>query len=220
MNSRELRVDHFQFYDVPNRRVRRPLALKGLFDKGPVPGELTFLDMFANPVMKNGEEVYDRNAHLNMYYLYGSGEEPMRVVWAHNQYGEQKMYIGNPARLLVPTHKYEEGLYFPKELDHYKLYRVVETEPMVTEVKLEDQFDGREAKLSGPVAYAVPVEKEYRDRHYPIFREEVHLTIYRLSPHRLNREVRVRDQFGGYVVGPFSALLLAVPGLCEGWEEL
>lgn len=221
MNSQDLRVDHFQIYNVANRRVRRPVNLTGLFDRGPVKGELVFLDMFANPVMKNGEPLYDRNAHFNMYSLYSPEEEPMRVVWAENQFGSQKLLIGSPIRLLVPAYKQERGLGFPEELDHYKVYRVAEAPPMAMEVELEDQFGRRGARLLTALAYAVPVEKEYRDRRHPIFNKDVHLTIYRLSYWGLEKNIRVLDQFAGYGLGPtFYAYFLAVPGKFEAWEEL
>ncbi len=87
MKSEELGLDHFQIYSVPNIRVRRPLKVQGLFDRGSVDGELLFLEGFANPVVKNGERLHDKNAHFNVYYLYGSNKDRMWMVRPENQFG-------------------------------------------------------------------------------------------------------------------------------------
>jgi hypothetical protein len=89
------------------------------------------------------------------------------------------------------------------------------------EIGLKDQFGVREATVGGPVAYAVPVVKEYRDKRYEIIRDDLHLTIFRLSPRRIRKQIRVSDQFGRYGLGPwFTAMLLAVPGRCQEWKQI
>ena len=67
MTAKELRLDYFQIYDVANRPAEGSVLLQGQFDQTPLKMQLALLDFFANPVSKNGEPIYDKNAHLAWY---------------------------------------------------------------------------------------------------------------------------------------------------------
>lgn len=67
MSAKELKLDYFKFYDVENRGAEGDVLLRGQFDRRPQKMQLRLLDFFANPVSKNGEPLYDKNAHLAWY---------------------------------------------------------------------------------------------------------------------------------------------------------
>lgn len=221
MNAQDLRLDYFQIYDVANQWVREKVLLKDQFDEEPEKGQLVFLDWFANPVSKNDEELYDKGAHFTGYYLYQSIPDPTRLVYLENQFGEQKIVIGRPDHLLVPAAKRtREGTLYSRELSHYKVYQVLDGEPLKKEVRLRDQFGASEAVVISPYGFAAPAEKEHEGKKLPIYNEEAHLVLYRLSPKRASKGITVGDQFGRYYLRTYRPLLLAVPSIKLEWKEL
>ena len=128
---------------------------------------LALLDFFANPVSKNGQPLYDKNAHLSWYRGLQT-EEPMRRVLVENQFGRFDIRTGTGYGLLVPSQKVEEGSEFPKALDHYKVYRLVDVEKVPdAKLKLRDQFGTEEVALRLPMYFAVPVVKDVRRQETP-----------------------------------------------------
>ena len=125
MTAKELKLDYFKFYDVANREVDGDVLLRGQFDQRPQKMRLRLLDYFANPVSKNNEPLYDKNAHLAWYRGVQPSEPPRRVV-LENQFGKFDIRTGTGYGLLVPTQKVEPGSVFPNELDHYKVYRLLD----------------------------------------------------------------------------------------------
>ncbi len=220
MNAHDMKLDYFQIYDVANQRVREGVLLKDQFNKEPDKCLLAHLDWFANPVSKNDEEFYDKRAHFTGYYLYQSVPDPTRLVYFENQFGDQKVIIGRPFRLLVPAAKRtKEGTLYSRELSHYKVYGVLEGEALKKEVTLRDQFGGSESVVTYPYGFAAPAVKVHEGKEYPITNEEAHLVLYRLTPRRMERGITVGDQFGRYYVGVYQAILLAVPSRKLEWKE-
>ena len=221
MNAQDLRLDYFQIYDVASQWAREKVLLKDQFDEEPEKGLLAFLDWFANPVSKNAEDLYDKGAHFTAYYLYQSVPDPTRLVYFENQFGQQKVIIGSPVRLLVPAAKRtREGTLYSRELSHYKVYQVLQGEPPKKEVTLRDQFGGSEAVVLSPYGFAAPAEKEHEGRKFPITNEEAHLVLYKLGPRRMSKGITVADQFGKYYVGIYMVYLLAVPSIKLEWKEV
>jgi hypothetical protein len=219
MNARELELDYFQIYDVANQWVKEAAVLKDQFDREPERGRVLFLDWFANPVSKNDEPFHDKTAHLTGYYLYQSIPDPKRRVIFENQFGRHKIFIGRAIRLLTPAAKRtKEEVLFCKELSHYRVYQVLEGEPLEERVKLQDQFGASEGVVTYPYGFAVPVEKEHEGKRYPIYNEKAHLMLYRLRAGSTKRGVAVADQFGRYYVGIYRPVLLAVPSLKIEWS--
>jgi hypothetical protein len=122
MTAKELKLDYFQIYDVANRQATGNIFLQGQFDKQRLRMQLALLDFFANPVAKNAEPIYDKNAHLTWYRGGVQPPEPMRAVILENQFGKFEIRTGRGEGLLVPTQKKEPGSVFPTTLDHYKVY--------------------------------------------------------------------------------------------------
>lgn len=221
MNAHDLGLDYFQIYDAANQWVRAKVLLKDQFDQEPEVSQVVFLDWFANPVSKNDEDLFDRAAHFTVYYLYQSVPDPTRVVYYENQFGDGKAIIGRACRLLVPAAKRtREGTLYSRELSHYKVYQVLEGQPVNREVTLRDQFGGSEGAVGYPYGFAAPAMKEHEGRKFPITNEKTHLVLYRFSPRRMSKGITVADQFGRYYLGIYANILLAVPSIKLEWKEL
>ena len=225
MNAHDLNLDYFKFYDIePKPRVEYNVDLQGQFDDLPERADVTRLRLFANPVSKNREEIYNRNAHLAMYQLDVRPWllEPKREIVAESQFGNHGFNIGYAFALLAPAKKYERGLRFPKKLDHYKVYSVEprDRDSIGADVTLKDQFSEAEANIQNLIAFAVPVEKKHEGKIYEIHNEKAHLMIFRCETPQVGRFRRVADQFSSYQLYFERGLYLGVPCLKRKWREL
>jgi hypothetical protein len=221
MTAKELKLDYFKFYDVENREAAGNLLLRGQFDRRPQKMRLRLLDFFANPVSKNGEPLYDKNAHL-AWYRGVQPPEPIRRVLLENQFGKFDIRTGTGYGLLVPTQKIERGSAFPGQLDHYKVYRLVDVELVPNKVlKLRDQFGGDEVKLRLPLYLAVPVMKRHRNKTYPIHNDRAHLLIFSVTTRDLRKNIKLRNQFdSGTGVRTVRSLMVGAPSLKRKWKQV
>jgi hypothetical protein len=224
MNAHDLKLDYFKFYDIePKPRVEYHVDLQGQFDELPERADITRLRLFANPVEKNREEIYDPDAHLSMYQLdaYPWLLDPKRKIIAESQFGNHSFDIGHDIALLAPAKKYERGLRFPEMLDHYRVYSVEpeHRDSLDADAKLQDQFSEVEARIQQLIAFAVPVEKEHSGKIYEIHNKEAHLMIFRCETPHVGRFKRVADQFDWYDLYFGRGLYLGVPCLKHGWHE-
>jgi hypothetical protein len=219
MNAMELRLDYFKIYDIENRAAQGDVLLQGQFDPRAQRMRLALLDFFANPVSKNGERIYDKNAHLT-WYRGLQAQEPMRQVVVENQFGKFDIRTGTGYGLLVPSQKVEAGSVFPKALDHYKVYRLVDVEQVPNiKLKLRDQFGADEVALSFPMYFAVPVMKKFGDRSYPIQNKRAHLLIFSITPRSAQKQITLRNQFArGVAVRVVRSVMLAAPSLKLKWK--
>ena len=221
MTAKELKLDYFQIYDVANRQAIGNVLLQGQFDARPMKMALALLDFFANPVAKNAEPIYDKNAHLT-WYRGVQPPEPMRAVILENQFGKFEIRTGTGYGLLVPTQKVESDSVFPKMLDHYKVYRLVDVGkvPNVT-LKLRDQFGASEARLGLPLYFAVTVRKRHDTKEYPIQNQRAHLLIFGITSRNVEEKVTLRNQFArGASVTIVRSVLLAVPSIKNEWKQV
>jgi hypothetical protein len=221
MTARELKLDYFKFYDVANRDAAADVLLKGQFDKRPQKMQLRLLDYFANPVSKNGEPIYDKAAHLTWYRGVQPSEPPRQVV-LENQFGKFEIRTGPGYGVLTPTQKVEEGSVFPKALDHYKVYRLLDVEQTPgTPLKLRDQFGAEEVKLLLPLYFAVPVTKRVGEKTYPIVNERAHLLIFSITTREVQKKVQLRSQFTrGAAVQVVRSIMLGAPSVKLEWKQL
>lgn len=138
-----------------------------------------------------------------------------------NQFGKFEIRTGTGYGLLVPTQKVESGSVFPKTLDHYKVYRLVDVEkiPDVT-LKLRDQFGANEVRLRLPLYFAVPVRKRHDAKDYPIQNKRAHLLIFGITPRNLEKKVTLRNQFTRATsVAMVRSVMLAVPSIKHEWKQ-
>jgi hypothetical protein len=221
MTAKELKLDYFKFYDVENREAEGDVLLRGQFDQRPQKMRLRLLDYFANPVSKNGEALNDKNAHLAWYRGVQPPEPPRQVV-LENQFGKFDIRTGTGYGLLVPTQKVEQGSEFPKELDHYKVYRLLDVEGVPDKpLKLRDQFGGDEVKLRLPLYFAVPVIKRVGEKTYPIQNERAHLLIFSITTREVQKAIKLRNQFArGASVKVIRSLMLGAPSLKLEWKQI
>lgn len=220
MTAKELKLDYFQFYDVADQPAGQIIGLQGQFDKAPEKAQVRNLNLFGNPVSKSGEPIFDKNAHLSFYNLYDPTPDPIREVNFENQFGKSKLITGRAYALLTPTWKVEPGSSFPKRLDHFKVYQVLQGEPVNKPVKLADQFGKREARVYHPMFFAVPVKKWADGQTFGINNEKAHLVLYRVDPAGVQKAIKARDQFGARIQNVFRSVLLAAPTLKSKWKEL
>jgi hypothetical protein len=220
MTAKELKLDYFKIYDVKNVRAAGAVTLKGQFDRAAQKFELALLDFFANPVAKNAEPLYDRNAHL-AWYRGVQGREPMRRVLVDNQFGRAELRLLGAAGLLVPTEKIERGSAFPEALDHYKVYAVAEgAKSPQRELKLQDQFGRDEVRLGVPQFFAVPVAKKRGEKVFPIRNSRAHLVIYAITPRDLQKNLTLKNQFSSAIkVSVVRSVMLAAPSLKVEWKQ-
>ncbi len=220
MNAKELQLDYFQIYNVTNQWVNHTVYLKTQFDPQPDLGHLKYLIWFANSARKNGEPFYDKKAHLAIYYLYQPAPEQMREVALENQFGKQKIIAGEAFCLLAPAMKIGRGSRFPKKLDHYKAYHVLDGKPVNKDVKLKDQFGVNKVKVTYPYAFAAPAEKRHEGRVIPVRNKKTHLILYKITPYRIEKMRTTYDQFGRHQLNFNWSFLLAVPSLKLQWREI
>jgi hypothetical protein len=221
MTAKELKLDYFKVYDVENRESEADLLVRGQFDRRPLKMRLRLLDFFANPVSKNGEPLYDKNAHLT-WYRGVQPPEPIRRVVLENQFGKFDVRTGTGYGLLVPTEKIERGSAFPEQLDHYKVYRLVDVEQVPTKaLKLGDQFGSDEVKLRLPLYLAVPVMKRHGNKTHPIHNDRAHLLIFSITTRDLKKSVKLRNQLAnGTGVRVVRSVMLAAPSLKREWKQV
>jgi hypothetical protein len=220
MNATRLKLDHFQIYRIADQDARCTVKLQSQFDAEPEACELAARDWFALPVSKGGMAIVDRNAHLTRYRTKVPLPQDRRRIEIDNQFGKQTIFIGAVIGMLAPARKLERGSVFPGNLDHYKLYRVLDGKLVGKEFKLEDQFGKSEALVLHPYGFAAPAKKQHGESAFPIRNAKLHLTLYHLQPMReVLKLVKFKDQFAiGYAQSLWSALL-AVPTVKLKWEE-
>jgi hypothetical protein len=220
MTAKDLKLDYFKFYDVPNQPVGDWVTIEGQFDEGPERVRILYLDRFGNAVSKNREPFFDRNSHLTWYAIFDPAPEPTRRVMIENQFGQQRLIIGPARALLAPARKYVRGSVFPARLDHFKVYRVLDGAPVDRPVVLQDQFGRDKVHVTVPVGLAVPVTKEHAGIRTPVKNKRAHLVIYRVTPRPVSKNALIRDQFGRRVIATLRSNFLAAPSAKLDWKVM
>ena len=210
-------LDHFLCYsgNFPDGGVRTVMLADQFNTSRPDVGSA---DRFCNAVGKNGVAIFDEGAHLERFtFVAGSGDGnvPQRVdVW--NQLGsQQRLSVGQPVGLLVPSQKgFEEP---PKALDHFKCYAVEGTAVGRT-VSLADQFHAEgassRASVRVPRTLCNPTTKTHAGIVTPVADPQWHLVCYAIrDADPVVRSIRVRNQFVDETVGVGTPVELCVPSM-------
>lgn len=204
-------VDHFQIYDVIDQPIDHQLPLRGQFDRASVETRLHRLTHVATAARKNDEPLVNEDAHFTVYQISQQVADPIRMVQAWNQFGEQQLWIGAAHQMLVPAQRPAGNAL--DEIDHYVCYPVVRRCSFApTRVTLDDRWgDPREVSVTTPMWFCVPVTAGQGEIH----NELNHLVIYRISPRHEPEpaEVEVEDRFGIWELTLRQSVMLAVPTL-------
>lgn len=212
-------LDHFKFYRLQETEsdlsVDINVGLRGQFDLIFRPANLSELLLFATPVDKNNEGIISDDNHMTIYDFAVNTPEPERILTVSNQFfANTPLRIGDGIGLMVPAQKINPGNHAPPQnLDHYKLYRVLQGESPEATVTLNDQFGNDNNEVRTPVLFGVPVAKSFNGNIEPINNEVDHLVIYQILPRNIAIDVRSNDQFGTFDFRARRARFLAVPTL-------
>ena len=212
------KLDHFLVYEVERIEAGHEVRVSDQFNLPLAPAVLELQTHFANPTRKQhpggSAGIVDTNHHLSWYVL--REPQPRRTVRFRNQFGQHSVNTGPSAFYLVPTEKSSDpGSEFPKDLDHYRCYRVVRvnTAPALPVVQVGDQF-GTVAGLQvgDPVLFCNPARK-VREGEPPVGVQNAddHLAVYSLPPEDVSQAIKVRDQFDDRELRVRRRVFLAVP---------
>lgn len=216
MDSAELGLDHFLFYQIATQPAGDVIGVQTQFDVGPTAGpekiQLRAATLFANPVQKNNEKILDQNAHLTWYQAYDAIPDPMRTVNYTDQFGRRKVVLGRKYAFLSPTQKDRRGTAFPEGLDHYVVFQVLDSSaPVNKAVKLQDQWGKTSARVYSPRFFAAPSRKWHDGNVDGVNNAKAHLAIYQINPTAVEKVAKSRDQFGTRVINAYRTVLLGVP---------
>ena len=64
----------------------------------------------------------------------------------------------------------------------------------------------------------MPVRKQHGHASFGVQNREAHLAIYRITPRKLEKPVRARDQFGRHQLHVYRSVLLAAPSKKLNWK--
>ena len=216
--------DHFKVYIAkdPTSGKEFQVKLKDQFDKQPLPATVFNVNFFANPVSKNEEKIIDPNAHLTWYQIRQTFARPLKVEF-QNQFGKQQCELGEAAYLLVPTQKMETGSAMPKKLNHFKAYKVLNSDELNKQATLVDQFDRKLQQKENVIVgklmfFCTPVAKN----NEPIFDKSNHLAVYMiksLGSEHLPKNILIKNQFGLDSLYVEKSYMLAVPTKKLSYKE-
>jgi len=240
-------LDHFRCYELlfgPPSDVLQ-VALQDQFDIAlglDLPDDQLALgffigqpERFCNPVEKTVRRrdgtiettpIVDPNAHLTLYRIFPTLIHAV-IEWrlrVSNQFGIQRLEVGIPRYVAVPTHKQEGALVFPENLDHFKCYET-RGNRIRRRVALEDQFEPELVTVLEPRLFCNPTRKLHTDGFtgVGVDHPEHHLTCYDIElvqgdPPASNISLADRviaNQFTGESTGDIRAVvfedLLCVP---------
>jgi hypothetical protein len=212
----ELRLDHFKCYGAKEERPdpAEPVTLRDQF--GVLRVRVLDVALLCNPVEKQHAgtvtPIQDPDAHLTFNEIVPSEQVDRRLVEVTNQFGRQRLAIGQPRYLAVPTRKYPHEA--PKGLDHFACYEAAGRE-IGDPVGLRDQFHADEARVVRPELLCNPATKWHQDQVFEVEHPEAHLTCYTLLPQRRPpvNAVRIENQFERDTLSIDVSRLLCAPSL-------
>jgi hypothetical protein len=213
-------LDHFKCYAASapanHAGAGRNVTLRDQF--GASTATIARVYNLCNPVDKNQEGINQEDAHLVEYKLVNrvsaTGRFRKRTVAVENQFGEMRLTVQRPNRLMVPSSKAiapEVPGDVPEQLDHFLCYKIHSSSPAFARrtVNLRDQFLTENASVRGPRMLCNPVSKNGEE----IQSREEHLVCYvaRGLGRPRTRAVVTRNQFGVTAFNAGATRHLCVP---------
>ena len=217
-------LDHFRCYVTQGPPIDEVVGLRDQFDTAAEGGEdvrVTYPVRLCNPVEKKRLDkvtpILNPDAHLKMYLISpslpatGATSQPApgRMVYVRNQFGIQRLRLGQAEVLAVPTQKFPHNP--PQGLDHFKCYRA-SGRNIAQVVSLNDQFlQSPDVKVLEPFGFCNPVEKLHKGQVTPILNPKGHLVCYTITRERFTTQVDTLNQFGSESLLVREPNLLCVP---------
>src|SRR5574341_803946 len=173
--------------------------------------KLDSIEFLSNPVKKVvGIDTFDikkPDDHLNWYRA--TGRDTLLRIEYLNQFESTSVQIDSVKYLLVPAQKYPHPA--PESLDHYKCYRIRNSQMLVRPVELLDQFDIDFPELIDtlvPLYFCTPAQKNSE----PMYDTLTHYVAYLIKPKRSIFDSRTTtDQFGYHFMQILESEMLLVP---------
>lgn len=210
--------EHFKCYLLERAQFnQRDVQLADAF--GTRTAAVTRRHELCNPVQKNNEPLVNKRAHLVCYDV--GGADPQKSIVARNQFGSQRLMVGAPRRLCVPSQKRKLGQDFKpitSSIDHRQCYSVTPLGPLqrqgaVGKVTLKDQFGSEQVDIGQAVQLCVPVQKDNSQ-----IRHAVHASVcYAIVDDPVRLTVEIKNQFERRKITTKKPVMLCVP---SAWINL
>jgi hypothetical protein len=213
-------LEHFECYALKRLPFEtRKVQLRDQF--GTRTAKVTKRAELCNPAQKNGEPFSNTRAHLQCYRTQGPALN--KLVAVQNQFGSQRLLVGSPRRLCLPSqkrlvlrHKTAGFQRIQVPIDHFQCYAVTQQTPLqavqpVGNVTLKDEFGHRAAQPAQPFQLCAPVQKSLRGKVTPLQHPVRHLLCYRIKPKKVERQVQIRNQFEIRTLRTRKSVSLCVP---------
>jgi hypothetical protein len=220
-------LEHFRCYQLFRQPfTARKVQLSDQF--GSRTAKVTNRAELCNPAQKNSEPFFNGPAHQVCYST--TGPPVNRVVAVQNQFGSQRLLVGAPRRLCVPSQKQQlratnlvgvrlKPKAFPKiavPIDHYQCYGVTALTPIRARsrpgaITLTDEFGKDVVALGNPFQICAPAQKTLGKRLVPIQHPVQHLVCYATKSKPVRRLVAIRNQFETRLLLTKRPVALCVP---------
>ncbi len=213
-------LEHFECYTLKRLPFEaRKVGLRDQFSTRTA--KVTKRAELCNPAQKNSEPFINTRAHLQCYSTQGPALN--KLVAVQNQFGSQRLLVGSPRRLCVPSEKRllrrgkTAGFQrIQTPIDHFQCYAVTQQTPLRAvqppgSVTLKDEFGRRTAQPTQPFQLCAPVQKSLRGKVTPLQHPVRHLLCYRTKPKKVSRQVQIRNQFEIRTLGTRKSVALCVP---------
>jgi hypothetical protein len=103
--SAQIERQHYQCYDILSHDSRESRDVQLVDQFGDSRGLVGHPVRLCNPVDKNGEESPNRDVHLVCYAIRTEPGIQVRSVIISNQFGEDRLFVGERDTLCVPSKK-------------------------------------------------------------------------------------------------------------------
>lgn len=227
-------LDDFKCYFVPQPATIFPIqqiliSLEDQFDTARNAVESVSdvrLTRFCTPVQKTEHRrttgIIDDTHHLSLYHITPQPVIPRDVI-VRNQFGHQKLTLGDAQALAVPTGRSASGQEPPSpppNLDHFKCY-AASGKRVGTILSLQDDLQATNVWVLDPISFCNPVMKTFDGTTTPIQNPQAHLTCYTITPKDFSGAVAIRNQFGTlFGLTLDKADILCVASLKLQWSDL
>ena len=134
--------------------------------------------LLANPVKKDTFNIIDPDHHLSWYFAFG--RDTLIEVNYKNQFESTTIFIDSVRFFLVPTIKFPHPA--PDSLDHYKCYKIRDSQWLQKKPVMVDQFTDERADSVRRDLFCTPCQKTAGGITFPTFDTITHYVAYLIAP--------------------------------------